>query len=104
VNTLLAGNIPTIIDGGRVVLYSRIDERHELTGAGWQILHGEDVLAPAWGVAICESMDTGGFILVSCEEDWIPVAETRHPTLEAAKRQAEFEYDGLQSTWQMPLS
>lgn len=97
-------NIPTIIGASRVVLYSQIDDRHRPTGACRHILHGERELGPAWGVAICESTDPDGYCLFSCEDDWIPVADTWHPTLEEAKRQAEFEYDGLESTWEVPPS
>ncbi len=97
-------HIPGIIGAGRVVLYSRIDERHELTGAGWQMLHGEPALRSAWGVAITECIDRDGFFLLSCEEDWMPVAEAWYPSLEDAKCQAEFEYEGLGATWQVPAS
>jgi hypothetical protein len=95
-------NIPTIIGASPVVLFSQIDERHQPTGACRHIVHGEGEVGPAWGVAICQSSDPAGFFLFSCEDDWVPVSDTWHPTLEEAKRQAEFEYDGLESTWQSP--
>jgi hypothetical protein len=104
VNTDSNESVPTVIGGRKVVVYSRIDERHEATGAGWQSLHGVRVRGPAWGVAICESPADGGFLLFSCENDWMPVEDTWHPTLEDAKGQAEFEYEGLESTWQVPPS
>ena len=97
-------DIPALVGGGRVVLYSQIDERHEQTGAGWQCLIDGTMRARAWGIAICESAEGDGFSLFSCEADWMPVADTQHATLEDAKRQAEFEYEGLESTWQTPSS
>ena len=97
-------DIPSLIGGVRVVLYSQIDERHEQTGAGWQFLIDGTVRARAWGIAICESAEGDGFSLFSCEADWMPVADSEHATLEDAKRQAEFEYEGLESTWQTPSS
>jgi hypothetical protein len=104
VSTPEAENIPSIIGGLRVLLCSRIDERHQQAGVGWQSLIEGNVKVRGWGVAICESADGDGFRLLTCEDDWTPVAHTRHPTLEEAKRQAEFEYEGLESTWQTPPS
>jgi hypothetical protein len=95
-------NIPTIIGASPVVLFSQIDERHRATGGCRHIVHGGGVLGPAWGVAICRSTDGEGYFLFSCEDDWIPVSDTWHPTLEEAKRQAEFEYNGLAATWESP--
>jgi hypothetical protein len=95
-------NIPTIIGASRVVLYSQIDERHRPTGACHHIVHGDGIIGPAWGVAICESRNGEGFVLFSCEDDWIPVTETWHASLDDARRQAEFEYEGLESTWETP--
>ena len=103
-STPRVSDIPSIIGGVRVVLYSQIDERHEQTGAGWQFLIDGTVRARAWGIAICESAEGDGFSLFTCEDAWMPVADTQHATLEDAKRQAEFEYEGLESTWQMPSS
>lgn len=97
-----AGSPPSTLEGGRVVLWSTIDERHQRTGLGWQLLHGRPAPEPAWAVAICEAADREGFLLVSCKGDWVPFARTWYPTLEEARRQVEFEYDGLQSTWQEP--
>jgi hypothetical protein len=104
VSTPEAETIPTIIGGVRVVLCSQIDERHQQTGAGWRHLIDGTVRARAWGIAICESAEGDGFLVFTCKDDWIPVANTRHSTLEEAKRQAEFEYEGLESTWQAPPS
>ena len=95
-------NIPTILGAMQVVLYSRIDERHRPTDACRHIIHGGGVLGPAWGVAICSCSDKSGYYLFSCEDDWYPVSDTWHQTIEDAKRQAEFEYEGISSTWDSP--
>jgi hypothetical protein len=63
-------------------------------------VRGNGISGPAWGVAICESRDDQGFFLFSCEDDRIPVTETWHASLDDARRQAEFEYEGLESTWE----
>jgi hypothetical protein len=94
-------NIPTILAALPVVAFSQIDERHRPTGQCVHIVHGSGELEPAWGVAICESAETSGSVLFRCEDDWAVVAGTWHATFEEAKRQAEFEYDGLQDTWEL---
>ena len=38
------------------------------------------------------------------DETWQPVTDTWHETLEDAKHQAEFEYEGVASTWLCPAS
>jgi hypothetical protein len=94
-------NAPSIIGGLGVVLYSRIDERHRPTGGCRHVVHGGGELGPAWGVAICTDPDTGGFFVFSCEHNWIPAADSWHASLEEARRQAEFEYEGLGATWEV---
>jgi hypothetical protein len=37
-----------------------------------------------------------------CDECWSSVTDTWHPTIEEAKAQAEFEYEGATATWQRP--
>ena len=46
-------NIPTIVGGLGVVLYSQIDERHRPTGSCRNLIHGAGEVGPAWGLAIC---------------------------------------------------
>jgi hypothetical protein len=95
-------NIPTVIGGLGVVLYSQIDERHRPTGRCRHLVNGAGEVGPAWGVAICKDPDTGAFFVYSCEDDWMPAADTWHASLEEAKQQAEFEYEGLAATWEVP--
>lgn len=60
------------------------------------------VLGPAWGVAVCEAPSGEGYFLYRCEDDWMPVTDTWHASLDDAKHQAEFEYVGVERTWQEP--
>src|SRR5262245_16171650 len=55
-------------------------------------------LGPAAGLLICGDQD-GDAYLHSCDQDWIPLADTWHASVAAAKRQAEFEYVGSSATW-----
>lgn len=95
-------SIPTVIDGMPVVLFSRIDDRHEPTENCTHIVAGS-IQGPAWGVAICDA-GKDGYYLFRCESDWMPVTDTWHESIERARDQAEFEYFNLQETWQSPPS
>jgi hypothetical protein len=57
-------------------------------------------MRPAAGLAICV-YETGdeGFYLFYCDEEWRVVTDTWHETLEDAKSQAEFEYEGVNESW-----
>ncbi len=92
---------PSYVGGARVICYSPIDERHQFTGATQQIVAGELMGAMA-GLAICQYDGEAAFYLFGCDSDWQTVTDTLHETLDAAKRQAEFEYEGVSKTWIEP--
>ena len=85
-------NIPTIIGGGRVLYYTWIDERHEARA---------DPAKIPYGLAICD-VEGSGIFLFTCEDDWMPVFDSWHATVDDAKRQAAFEFEGVDSTWEQP--
>jgi hypothetical protein len=37
--------------------------------------------------------------LFGCDKEWHHITDTWHESLEEAKRQAEFEYEGVSATW-----
>jgi hypothetical protein len=41
-----------------------------------------------------------GYFLMYCDREWKMITDTCHDTVEAAKHQAEVEYEGVSSTWQ----
>jgi hypothetical protein len=45
-----------------------------------------------------------GFYLFYCDTDWNIVTDTWHESLDAAKRQARFEYDGIDNHWRPPAT
>jgi hypothetical protein len=51
------------------------------------------------GLAICHQASEGAFYLFGCDADWQSVTDTWHQTVEDAKHQAEFEYEGVNKTW-----
>lgn len=88
---------PDFIFESRVVLWATVgpDVRH--TG---NTKHYDDggLVGPAAGVAICTGSKNKAFYLFSFDENWDYIALTRHPSIDEAQGQAEFEYEGL--TWQ----
>ena len=85
-------NIPTIIGGGRVLWYTRIDERH---------VPRKDSAPVPFGLAICE-VQGSGVLLFTCEDDWMPVFDSWHATVTEARRQAASEFEGVESAWEQP--
>jgi hypothetical protein len=89
---------PPIIGNARVICYTSIDERHRFTGACKQVVTGQLMGAMA-GLAICQYEGETAFYLFGCDANWQTVTDTWHETLDDAKHQAEFEYEGVSRTW-----
>jgi len=89
---------PEELGGTEVLLYTGIDDRHRPTGAVQHIVGG--VLQPPFqGLAICSNEGDAGYFLFYCDEDWDTVTDTWHRSIEEARAQAEFEYEGVSRTW-----
>ncbi len=88
---------PKEIDSFPVICYSPIDERHRFTRNTRQIVNGE-LMGAMSGLAICRAAESE-FYLFSCDSDWNTVTDTWHESVEDAKKQAEFEYEGVGKTW-----
>ena len=94
--------VPTIVGGCRVLLFTELDDRHVPTGACRHVVDGQP-LHGVLGLAICAATaPDAGFFLFYCEEDFIPITDTWHRSLEDAMHQAELEYAGVSSTWEEP--
>ncbi len=93
------GPAPEQIGGANVLLYTPIDERHRTTGYCRHIVAGV-VQGPAAGLAICQYDGEECFYLFGCDEGWSGVTDTWHRSIEEAKGQAEFEYEGVSATWE----
>jgi hypothetical protein len=90
---------PSNIDGASVVCFTPIDRRHRPTGACEHKVGGSQQPSFA-AVAICRFDGDDGFYLFYCDEEWKPITDTWHQTLDDAIKQAEFEYEGTSATWQ----
>jgi len=91
----------TMHDGARVICFTAIDERHRHTDFCRHFVDGR-LAVPASGLVICQYPGETGYFLFGCNADWETVTDTWHATLEEAKQQAEFEYEGVSATWQLP--
>jgi hypothetical protein len=52
------------------------------------------------GLAICQYPGDTAYYLFGCDEAWRTITDTWHETLQRAREQAEFEYEGVTSTWE----
>lgn len=51
------------------------------------------------GIAICHDAGKSCFSLFYCDSSWLPITDTWHETLDAARKQAESEFAGVSTTW-----
>jgi hypothetical protein len=93
---------PKQIGGADLLLFTPIDQRHRPTG-NCQHFVNDVRQGPAVNLAICTYSGEPGYYLFSCDEEWAVITDSWHETLDGAMSQAEFEYDGVNATWQ-PLS
>lgn len=89
---------PSHVGNAKVVCYTPVDERHRYTGNTKQIVGGV-ALGPSAGLAICQYDGEECFYLFGCDANWNSQSDTWHQSLEDAKEQAEFEYQGTSATW-----
>lgn len=89
---------PPEIGRALVLAHTALDDRHAPTRATRHLLAGRPALPPK-GLAICRYEGEAGFYLFGCDQDWNPVTDTWHATLDDAMAQAEFEHGGTSGTW-----
>jgi len=89
---------PKFIGDAKVLLYSAVDGRHKPTGACEHEVSGEKMGKAKWA-AICNHESDNGYYLFFCYKAGV-LSDTYHENLVEAKEQAEFEYEGISSTWE----
>ena len=98
-------DLPTVIvhDGARLLYFSTIDSRHRRTENATHWVNGK-LLGSATALVIYEvgSGRDHCYYLLGYNPAWdgLDWTLTRHNSLEEAKRQAEFEYEGIRHTWE----
>ncbi len=89
---------PNEIGGARGVCYAPVDGQCRPTGKCKHVVAGK-LMGPAAGLAICQYAGEDAYYLFGCDEKWESVTDSWFHTLEEAKRQAEFEYEGISKLW-----
>jgi hypothetical protein len=89
---------PNEIDGARVICFAEVSDGVDPTSKTTHRKAGE-VLGPAAALAICQYRDDCQFYLFYCDDGWAVLTDTCHLTLDEAKDQARFEYDGISQHW-----
>jgi len=82
-----------------VVKWTPLDSRHLRTGNSKHLVKGRPLEMPA-ALAICHDADGDAYYLFYCDADWNVLTDTFHEGMEGAMAQAEFEFTGVNATWQ----
>ena len=90
---------PVVLDGARVMAFALLAPPVLARGATLPQVNGVDV-GPFAAVAICKYDGDVNIYLFYCDETWNVVTDTCHESVELAKRQAAFEFGGIDSHWQ----
>jgi len=93
-----ANSHPKELDGARLLYFAEITEAVCHTGRTIHRVNGQ-VLGPAGGLAICQYADSTQFYLFYCSADWAVLTDTCHESLDEARHQAEWEYEGISKYW-----
>jgi hypothetical protein len=93
---------PETLDGGKVVCFAELDARVRRTGNTVHMLAGGTFEAFR-RLVIIEDQPDGPYYLLYCDDNWRSLTDTWHQTLEEAKAQAEFEYEGVGKVWKSRL-
>jgi len=86
------------LNGARLVCFAEVTDAVRPT-AGTTHRKGGEALGPARGLAICQYAGESYFYLFYCDADWAVLTDMFHLSLEGAKHQAEFEYEGISRQW-----
>ena len=90
---------PNELNRARVICLAEVSDTVAPTGKTTHRRAGNK-LGPAAALAICQYPGDGQFYLFYCDEAWAVLTDTCHLTLDEAKAQAEFEYNGISNRWQ----
>jgi hypothetical protein len=87
-------------DGGKVICFARLDAGVQRTGKTVHRRAGAE-MPPFRGLVIVEESVGGPYYLLYCDDEWQSLTDTWHETLEDAKAQAAFEYEGISQAWEV---
>jgi hypothetical protein len=89
-----------MLDGGKVVCFAHLDIGEQRTGKTVHKVAGVE-MPPFRGLVIIEENLAGPYYLLYCDDEWNSLTDTWHETLEDAKAQAQFEYEGIAQAWEV---
>jgi hypothetical protein len=92
---------PKQLDGAQVLLWTAISFTLPTDRTIHQV--GGEVQGPAAALAICQYNGDLQHYLFYCDDQWNVRTDTCHSSLDDAKHQAEFEYEGISALWR-PLA
>ena len=95
-----AVSLPSRSLGGRkVICFARLAKGIRKTEKTTHNLTGGDP-ADFKGLVIVEERAGAAYYLFYCNEQWEVLTDTWHRTLDDAKSQAEFEFEGVAQAWE----
>jgi hypothetical protein len=90
------GPAPSELDGAKVIATAVVTDAVRPTGG--TIHRGPGgVIPPADALAIV--MSEAAIYLFYCDSEWEVLTDTWHSSVDNAKAQAEFEYEGISKLW-----
>jgi ClpX C4-type zinc finger len=88
---------PPVLDGDRLLAYAIVDETVNHTGSSTLYVDGKQIGAvPCLAVV---QQETGGVLLLFCDEQWNSVGVVECSSLAEAQSRAGSEYRGLSPKW-----
>lgn len=87
---------PPELDGAKVIATAVVNEVVRPTGG--TIHRGPDGVIPSASALAVVTGETGVFLFY-CDREWQVLADTWHSSVNDAKAQAEFEYEGISKVW-----
>ena len=105
---------PTEVGNATVIEYAILDDTVRPTGrtihgvglppeiprvGQWRNFPPPKILGPFAALAICKRIDDSSYWLFYCDENWNVQSDGWYESIEEAKNQAEFEYEGVSALW-----
>ncbi|MFI8977404.1 hypothetical protein ACIGO9_31310 [Nocardia asteroides] len=92
----MLGNPPKEVDGATVELFAFTRDAHATRATRHSEIENPDTEVAALAIAKYEG--SSDYYLFYCNEAWVALTDTWHPSLESAIDQANYEFSGLTFT------
>jgi len=90
--------VPRLIDSALVQAYAVCDSSVRFTGKT-STYHDGKLVGEVPCLAICRNLHEEDILLFYCDEKWRTLGASGFDSVEAAKKRAEVEYEGISSNW-----